>query len=122
MKYFRAFIAGTVFPTILLPIMVCILAYSGKKEVLQVPFLHWLPVIWGLWNALYIYTLKNYFNYAISGAILGVLVASYGVFWLDLPSILGIESYRYVPLVGAPILYAIVWHYLVKPLNNMLVK
>jgi hypothetical protein len=122
MEYFRAFIAGTVVPTIILPFAVCAAHYSGNTQILQIPFFHWLPVIWGLWNALYIYALKNYVNYALAGAILGLLVAVYAIFWLDVPGILGIGSYRFVPLVAAPILYAIVWHFLVKPLNHMLLK
>ena len=57
----------------------------------------------------------------VTGAVLGLLVALCGVFWLDLPTLLGMPStIRYLPLFIAPIIYAILWRYGVKPLNNLL--
>lgn len=126
MKYFRAFVAGTVFPTLFLPIMVCIAVASGKSQILLQPFIHWLPVIWGLWNLLFFYgrnLLPQNENVALSlaGAVLGLLVALFAVFWLHIPKILGIESYFFIPLILAPIVYALLWRYVVKPINKIIV-
>lgn len=127
MKWLKAFIAGIVVPSIILPIMVLILTSLGKSQLLTQPFLHFIPIIWGLWNIFYFKYLKNILpenqdvRLLITGAILGFLVAAYGTFWLNIPQTIGLpDQVRYLPLVVAPILYAILWRFLVKDLNDIL--
>lgn len=126
MNLFRAFIAGTVLPTIVLPIVLLTAIYNGKSELLDVPIVHFIPVIWGIWNLLYFAICKNFLpggvigRYIISGGLLGLILAFYAVFIVGLPEILGFGEYQYYPLVVAPIVYAIVWLVIVKPLNNFL--
>lgn len=124
---FRAFIAGTVVPTILVPIGICFAIFYERSELLAVPFIHWLPVIWGIWNLLYAANLctclpKNLtLRLFVVGAVLGLLLALYGIFWQDIPSLLDIpEAYRYYPLFVIPILYAILWRWAVHPINKLL--
>ena len=62
MKYFRAFIAGLVLPSIILPIFLCIALAAGKSQILTIPFLHFIPVIWGIWNILYFSFFKKFFR------------------------------------------------------------
>lgn len=120
MKAFRALISGIVFPTLFLPVLLCLASFLSKPLIYQVPFLHWLPLIWGVWNILYVFILKKWMPIAVAGGILGLLVALYGVFWLHIPEMLRIESIRYLPLIGAPLLYALLWRYVVEPTNKML--
>ncbi|NGX42363.1 MAG: hypothetical protein K940chlam7_00643 [Chlamydiae bacterium] len=126
MNYFRAFIAGTVLPTIVLPILLCTAITYGKPQLLGITFIHMIPVIWGIWNLLYFAICKNFLpgsltvRYFLTGGSLGLLIAIYGIFWQKVPAALGFEEYQYYPLVLAPIVYAILWRYVVKPLNDLL--
>ncbi len=126
MKWLKAFIAGIVVPSIILPIVVLLASYLGKAQILTVPFLHFIPVIWGLWNILYFAFLKNFLpenqdlRLYITGGILGFLVAVYAVFWLDVPHLIGLDSIRYLPILLGPVLYAVLWRFLVKDLNHIL--
>lgn len=127
MKYLRAFIAGIVVPTILVPIGLYTAAEVGKTELLQIPFLHLLPILWGIWNVLYFALFKRILpidinlRLIITGAVLGLIIAIYGVFWEHIPSRLGFPSqYQYYPLLALPIIYAILWWLFVKPLNDLL--
>lgn len=127
MHSFKAFMAGLVVPSIILPVLLCIAIRLGKPEILNIVFIHFLPIIWGIWNVLYFALFKKFLNcnlncrLLLTGAILGLLVAIYAVFWLQVPTILGLpSSLFYLPLAGAPILYAILWRLFVKPLNDLL--
>lgn len=127
MIYLKAFIAGIVVPSIILPILLFIAFYSGHPQILTIPFLHLIPILWGVWNILYFAIFKQFLpgnitvRYLITGAVLGLIVALIGVFWLDIPTILGFpERYQYWPLILGPILYAILWWLFVKPLNAIL--
>jgi len=56
----------------------------------------------------------------LAGAILGLLVAIIAIFWVDIPSIVGLTgNLRYLPLLGAPIVYGVLWWLVIKPLNNL---
>jgi hypothetical protein len=126
MLYLRAFMSGIAIPTALLPIILCIGLALGKNELLSVPLLHYIPVIWGIWNVLYFLVFRDFLpgreglKYLITGAILGFILACVGVFWLHVPTIVGFTGeVVYYPLVIVPILYAILWAYGVRPLNKV---
>lgn len=125
MHHFKAFVAGTVVPTIILPVAVFVLLRTGNESLLQVPLLHFLPLIWGLWNAFYLAVLRNFLpkdentQIAIAGAILGLLVALWGVFVSQIPGKLHLDHLKWLPLIGASIVYAVVWRFIVKPLNRI---
>jgi len=127
MNLIKAFVAGIVVPSILLPFMMLGALAFGKPQVLTLVFLHFIPLVWGIWNVLYIAFFKRLFpgdantRLQVAGGVLGLLVAIYAIFHLELPSLLGFSGwFYYVPLIAAPIVYAIVWRYLVKPLNTLL--
>lgn len=126
MNLFRGFIAGIVLPTILLPILLFTAIHYGKEEILTIPFIHLIPVIWGIWYLLYFFIFKHILpgsftlKYFITGAVLGFLIAYYGVYELHIPEILDFEEYRHYPLVIAPIAYAIIWRIIVKPIGSFI--
>jgi hypothetical protein len=127
MEHLRAFIAGIALPSVLVPILMYIALAVGKPQLLSVPFIHVIPLLWGIWNVLYFAFFKRFFprdinmRLLLTGALLGLLVALYGIFWIHLPTILGFPHYlRYMPLIAIPIVYALLWRYVVKPLNGVL--
>lgn len=127
MKYIKIFIAGIAFPSTLLPCLLLIAWIFGKTQIFDVPFLHFIPVIWAIWNILYfslfskILPGSSVVKLLITGAVLGFLVAIYGVFVADVPQLLGFSSsWTYLPLIVAPIIYALFWLYIVTPLNHLL--
>lgn len=127
MKYVRIFIAGMAFPSILLPFLFFLAWVFGKTQIFSIPFLHFIPLIWGIWNILYFtYFLKKFpqnptVRLLITGGILGFLIAIYGVFVLNIPTLMGFpKSFTYLPLIVVPILYAVFWLFIVQPLNRML--
>lgn len=127
MKYLRAFIAGLVLPSILIPIILCIASHLGHKEVLLIPAIHTIPIAWGIWNILYFAVGQKALPFElntrllITGAVLGLLIAIAGIFILHIPTALGLVTpWTYLPLIVGPILYALLWRYVVKPLNVLL--
>lgn len=127
MKYIKMFVAGIIFPSILLPFLLLIALGFGKSQIYTLPLLHFIPIIWGIWNVLYFTVFLEHLpknstlRLLITGAVLGLLVALYGVFVLDIPALVGLPpSLTYLPLIGAPILYAICWLFIVNPLNHLL--
>jgi hypothetical protein len=127
MKWLKAFIAGIVVPSIISPIVLGIASYLGKTQVLATPFVHFIPVIWGLWNILYFAFLKNLLpedvdtRLWITGGILGIVLSIYAVFLAHLPDSFGlVGALRYLPLLVGPVLYAVLWRFLVKDLNYIL--
>jgi hypothetical protein len=127
MTYIKAFIAGIVLPSILLPFLLCFALVLGKPQILNIPFLHFIPFIWGIWNVLYFAIFRRLlmanvnFRLLLTGALLGLLIAIYGVFSLHIPEIIGLSSsLYYLPLILGPLLYAILWRLVVGPLNSLL--
>ncbi len=127
MRYIKMFIAGIALPSTILPCLILIAWAFGKTQILMIPFLHLIPLIWGLWNVLYFVGFLKILpenltvRLLITGGVLGFLVAAYGVFVYDIPLLLGLpDSFTYVPLVIGPILYAVLWLFIVKPLNRLL--
>lgn len=127
MKYIKMFISGMALPSFIIPFLVIAALNYGKSQIIGQPFLHFIPLIWGVWNILYflIFTKilpgNTTIRILLTGGILGLLIAIYGVFWLHIPSILGLpESMKYLPLLIAPIIYSILWLIIVKPLNDLL--
>lgn len=127
MKYVRIFIAGIAFPSTVLPCLLLIAWFFGKPQIFDIPFLHFIPIMWAVWNVLYFLLFSKILpgnsvvRLLITGAVLGFLVAIYGVFVEDVPQLLGFSSsWIYLPLLVAPIIYALFWLFIVSPLNHLL--
>jgi hypothetical protein len=127
MKYIKIFIAGIAFPSTLLPCLLLIAWILGKIQIFTIPFLHFIPVIWGIWNILYFSLFAKILSgnlivkLLITGAVLGFLIAIYGIFVAEIPQLVGFSSsWTYFPLIAAPIVYALFWVFIVNPLNHLL--
>lgn len=126
MKYVKAFMAGIVVPSIILPIILFFALLAGRPQVLTIPLLHFIPLFWGIWNMLYFAFFKKAFpgkvkvRLLLTGGLLGLLVAICGVFLSDFPAAIGLPRVLdYLPLILAPVIYALLWLYVVKPLNDL---
>lgn len=124
--YLKALVVGAALPALLVPLVLYLFVGFGKEEVLTKPVLHVIPLIWGLWNVLFVALFRHILiprlSYWVAGGVLGLLVAIWGVFWLQLPSMLGLSGlFGLLPLVGVPVVYALVWRWVVKPLNEAMV-
>ncbi len=127
MKHLRAFIAGMVLPGILFPILLLIAWKMGMTTHPHTHLMFFMPWIWGLWNVFYFSFLKDHLpgnvsvKLLLTGAILGLLVALVAVLWVHIPELVGLPSQlHYAPLLVAPIVYALLWRYVVEPLNGIL--
>jgi len=131
MNYIKRFIAGLAFPATLLPIAYtvayCLELGSIRSEPLQFMPLY-IPLVFGLWNILdYSFGSscpikdKNIHQW-VNGALLGLIVALVGVFYLGLPEkLLGLTgTSQYLPILIIPFLYALIWRYIISPLNDAL--
>ncbi len=116
MHLFKAFVVGTIVPTIVLPIILLTAINAGKPELLGAFFLHLIPVIWGIWNVI-AHKFLTYRPY-VAGGILGLIVACIGIFCTNIPEILDLGAFMYWPLVIAPVVYALIWNFIVAPLNR----
>lgn len=125
-KYIRAFIAGIALPAAILPIVLTLTVLFEHREILDSLFIHYIPPIWGAWNVAYFAGVREMLpgpelvRYLLTGAILGLVLAVIGVFFIDLPGMLAITSMlRLAPLIGVPIFYALVWAFVVWTLNKL---
>lgn len=128
MIYIKAFMVGLTLPSILLPLALFTGVAAGKPEILNILILHSLPILWGLWNILFLLFFRWLqpgnvnASYLLMGGLLGLFLAIYGVFGLDLPGLLGIHPpLSYLALVVVPLIYALLWSLFVKPLNQAIV-
>jgi hypothetical protein len=126
MNQLKAFIAGMIVPSIVLPFFLCLGMALGRPQILDIVFVHFIPLIWGVWNILYFAFFKRFFpsninlRLLLTGGLLGLFIAIFGVFGLHLPSILQFpRSLTYFPLLFVPILYAVLWWLFVGPLNSL---
>jgi hypothetical protein len=127
MNLLKAFVSGMILPSFLVPFVLVFFAlFLQRKDILGVLFIHIIPLFWGIWNVLYFALFRRIFTgnentkLLMTGGLLGLIVAIIGVFWLHLPSLLGLTGYeKYFPLIGVPIVYAILWRFVVKPLNAL---
>lgn len=123
MRNLKIFIAGLTFPSIIIPFLLLIAWLFGKTQILAHPVVHFIPLIWGVWNLLYfkLFSGESTIQLFCFGAVLGLLIALLGVFLLNIPTLIGLGAFTYLPLIIAPIIYGIFWVYIVNPLNHLLV-
>lgn len=121
MIYLRAFLSGILFPTIVLPIALTIDATFGQRKLFDLLSYHYIPLIWGLWNVFHFAYLKNLnLSVTAAGAILGFILALAGVFIVGIPQIIGLTgNWIYLPIIVVPVIYAIIWQYIVEPVNHI---
>lgn len=129
-KLVKAFIAGLTLPAIVLPIMYTLLYFNVRNVFTQhalqfIPM--FLPLAWGAANLVFVYLHKETSTkganggLVVTGACLGFLVAVFGVFIAHVPAMLfGKGHLQYLPLLIVPVVYAVLFRYVVKWLNKLI--
>ena len=140
--YLRAYLAGVLVPTLILPVMLAV--FIVVRLYLQEPFpierglvfpLALVPVLWGLWNILWLWSHpSSHFSVGLHGMVLplllapaGALVATHlGVLELGATHVTWFQSiqvsYAWIAPCFAAVLaaYYLAWKYVVGFLNRML--
>lgn len=125
MKYLKAFVAGIVIPATILQIATLIEFFIGWPPIKQSYFFHQLPIVWAVWNVVYvaygnrIWPANKVLAYLLHGAVLGVILLIPALFFA-IPKILGFTGEaQYIPIGLVPIVYALIWAFGVRPLNRV---
>lgn len=130
-KFIKAFVAGLAFPAFFLPLVYTVLFIVNPRVAHEpVQFIPmYIPLLFGLANALYIRMsdggpAKNV-NVGLwtTGAFLGFFVAVIGVFVLRVPTLIfgtAVTNIQFVPLIAIPLIYGVIFRYIVKWLNKTL--
>ncbi|MGC1492586.1 MAG: hypothetical protein WA798_14540 [Candidatus Acidiferrum sp.] len=129
--YLRAFMAGIVVPTLVLPIIVTVFAIARYAYGFSIPLervmifpMAVVPLFWGLWNMLFIASHSNtHLSIGIHGALLPFLLAPLGVL-LTLALNFEIPNFAsHIFPVLAPVAlidYYLAWKYIVSFFNAVL--
>jgi hypothetical protein len=128
-RYLRAYMAGSVLPTIFL--LVAMVAFTMVRYVYDVP----IPIervivfpmalvanIWGLWNMLYVWLRQHrHVPIGLYGALLVVLIMPIG---FSVARLLGFSlPHHFLAVLGPPAAlaaYYLLWKYVVNFLNELL--
>ncbi len=127
----KAFLIGSSVPVFLLPLM----GYLGFAKIANpetsyslamVPLAY--PILIGVLNALFLIfresipLKKDSHKYLAYGIVIGLILSLIGRFTLDFPSMRleTPEHLQFLVHIFAPIAYALVFRFIIKPLNEML--
>lgn len=130
-KYLRAYMAGLVVPTLAFPVGVLVFAldryvYNDPLPIERVMVfpMALVPLLWGLWNVLYIAShSRTHLSIGFHGAILPFLLGPLGIvltlaLHFEIP---GFAAHIFPILAPvAVILYYLIWKYVVHFLNGVL--
>lgn len=131
-KLIKAFIAGMAFPAVFLPLAYTLLFFIENHSIQQHPIQFipmYLPLLWGIANAIFIQLHDDNNNKSnrnsglwVTGAILGFVVAVFGVFIVHIPTMIfgDMHGFEFAPLIVLPIVYGLLFRYVVKWLNKTL--
>jgi len=117
---FRAFIAGLALPCVYIPFIYWLSYYvNALSQIRSIP-IYLIPIAWGIWNVVQLWsseiTLKK-FRLGAFGAILGLTIASIAESAFNIHNIIGTPPF--LPLLMAPVVYFIVWEYILKHVNKL---
>ena len=128
-RYLRAYMAGSVLPTMFL--LVAMVAFTMVRYVYDVPIpiervivfpMALVPNLWGLWNMLYVWLRQHrHVPIGLYGALLVVLIVPVG---FSVAKLLGLAlPYHFLAVLGpaaALAAYYLLWKYVVNFLNELL--
>jgi len=129
MKIFKTFMAGMIFPAIFLPFVYTFFFLKGSPEVTQTPMAlaaQFAPLLMGLWNVIAV-SVKSPIDFkdtkmmcTASGMVLGIIAGIIGTFVYPVfELLLGFEGIlKYTPLIFYPVFFALIFKYVVHPLNK----
>lgn len=126
----KSIMSGMFFPAVFLTFTYSILWSCNITNFKFFPaqfLVMYIPMLFGITNVIHLWVgdscpIKNYYlRLWVTGGILGVIVSTFGVFVLNIPSVLfnvsGIISY--LPLIFLPIIYGAIFRYIINWLNKI---
>lgn len=128
-KFVRAFVSGMAFPAVFLPLAYTCLYLMQHRHLTQHPIQFipmYLPLVWGLANVINSKVNDEARGKSINkglwttGVCLGFAVAVIGVFKLHIPTMIfgHMRGFEFAPLIVLPIVYGLLFRYVVKWLNK----
>ena len=140
--YLRAYLAGVLIPTLVFPLLVTALAVGKYVCRLQFPVerviifpLAFVPVVWGLWNVLWLASCKfGRVPLGLHGAVLPLLLMPAGAALAKCLGVitLGASSVTWFQVIEVPyaliacgftfalVMYYLVWKYVIGYVNRVL--
>ena len=113
-KYIKAFILGSSLCVTAFPVTGIIIGSSvnGTQGLSWLTIFIFFPIIFGITNILTAFLgVRSKQQMFFLGAVLGLLLSSFGLFALNLPArvygLVGVQ--QYLALIGGPIFYGLVW-------------
>lgn len=130
-KLVKAFVSGMAFPAVFLPLAYAGLYMMDHRALTQHPIQFvpmFIPLAWGIANVIHSKVNDEARGKSINkglwltGAILGFLVAVVGIFMMHIPTMIfgELRGFEFAPLVVLPIVYGLLFRYVVKWLNKTL--
>lgn len=131
-KFVKAFVSGMAFPAVFLPLAYTVLFLMEPRPAPPTPLQFipmFIPLVFGIANALFVNMSEGMpaksstTGLWVVGACTGFIVAVVGVFILHFPTLVfGVvpPGMEYIPLIALPIIYALIFRYIVKWLNKTL--
>tara|TARA_Y100000310_G_scaffold342646_1_gene446758 strand:+ start:1466 stop:1864 length:399 start_codon:yes stop_codon:yes gene_type:complete len=125
-KYGFAFVAGLIIPAIFAPFLMFFLVLQGEGQALaSLPFLYFGPVLWGVWNVIFIKTRQvvplpnRNVKCGFYGAVYGLLAALINSLLFDFTSVISGLSDIWIgaAIILYPLLLYVIWKYGVNVLN-----
>lgn len=122
----NAFVIGSSLPVFVITFIYTGAAFRASERPSDVPFEQialGVPLLFGLMGIVNWYVIKHYGNYSsfIVGAIHGLILSLLGRFILHLPSkIFDIQSNKWQVHIIAPILYGLIFLFILTPLQKHL--
>lgn len=126
MKTLHAFVAGMLVPAFVAPFFMLFLVLQGWGDaIISLPTIYLGPILWGLWNVLFVKVRKllpipdRTFAIALFGAAYGLLSALVNGLYFEFTSVISTwpDSLIIVIVVFYPTLLYFTWKYVVNALN-----
>jgi hypothetical protein len=128
-KFVKAFVSGMAFPAVFLPLAYTCLYLMQHRNLTEHPIQFipmYLPLVWGLANVINLKVNdeargKNINKGLwVTGLCLGFVVAAIGVFKMHIPTMIfgQMHGFEFAPLIVLPIVYGLLFRYVVKWLNK----
>lgn len=120
--------AGLFIPTLVLLMISMFFTIFQVTIYRSILFIYLIPLMWGLWNLFYHSFLKagskmKRVDLFMVGCALGFIDAAIEISIVDMPSMINLTgNMKYILLIVLPLAYGLVWTFIMKPLNEVIVK
>ncbi|MDD5418053.1 MAG: hypothetical protein PHW96_04185 [Candidatus Nanoarchaeia archaeon] len=124
--YIKILASGFIIPTLGILVIALVFTLLDIEIMRSILYIYLVPFMWGLWNLFYYQFLKGKEGMKDSdlfliGAALGFIDATIEISVVNLPEMIGMENMKYVFIIIFPLVYGLLWTYVMKKLNKLIV-